>query len=149
MKNFLIVGLGLILILSVGLKAQNPENDPPTTIIKSVYFDGGSYLIDDEQMEEIRKLVESLPNPEEYQISITSHTDNIGGKAYNEWLSRMRSDAVLKELMQNNISEKNILSKDFGQENPLYDNRSVNGRIMNRRVDIIFLVRCYNISRLR
>ncbi len=107
-------------------------------IRKSVYFGGGSYYIDKQQIEEIRELIESIPNLDRYQISITSHTDNIGGREYNEWLSQKRSDAVLEQLIQNNIPHEKVFIKDFGQNNPLYNNGTTNGRRLNRRVDIHF-----------
>ncbi|OJJ23358.1 hypothetical protein BKI52_03075 [marine bacterium AO1-C] len=104
----------------------------------SIYFGGGSYYIDAEQRQDIVKAIESIKDLSKYQISITSHTDNIGGKEYNEWLSKMRSEAVLKQLIENEIKKNKVLIKDFGQDNPLHDNDSHSGRIRNRRVDLLF-----------
>ena len=104
----------------------------------SIYFGGGSYYIDAEQKQDIVKAIESIKDLTKYQISITSHTDNIGGKEYNEWLSKMRSEAVLKQLIKNEIKKEKVLIKDFGQHNPLHNNESHSGRIRNRRVDLLF-----------
>ena len=104
----------------------------------SIYFGGGSYYIDEEQKEEIVKALGQIKDLSKYQISITSHTDNIGGKEYNEWLSKMRSEAVLKKLIEQKIKKEKVLIKDFGQDNPLYTNDSHRGRIRNRRVDLLF-----------
>lgn len=105
----------------------------------SIYFGGGSYYIDIEQSQKLYQIIDSLPELlEKYQIIITSHTDNIGGKAYNEWLSKKRSEAVIQKLMQKSIPRDKIFQKDWGQENPLYDNSSYSGQIKNRRVDILF-----------
>ncbi len=84
------------------------------------------------------KAIESIKDLTKYQVSITSHTDNIGGKEYNEWLSKMRSEAVLKQLLENEIKKEKVLIKDFGQDNPLHNNESHSGRIRNRRVDLLF-----------
>lgn len=111
--------------------SQNTER------IKSVFFGGGSAYIDAEQAAEIKAFIQSVPNLESYQISISSHTDNIGGAEYNQWLSEKRSDAVTYELGQNQIPPERIGRIDNGQFNPLYDNRTLNGRMANRRVDII------------
>lgn len=73
---------------------------------------------------------------ENVQISIWSHTDNIGGAEYNQWLSERRSRAVLRELVKNHIPSEVVQIKDNGQVNPLYDNDSGRGRMANRRVDI-------------
>ncbi len=130
------LGLGLILL---GIFSSRPEAmAQDTLIIKSVYFGGGSYYIDEEQIQEIFDLLEKISHLERYEISITSHTDNIGGKEYNQWLSKMRSNSVIEVLKSFAIPPERILKKDFGQENPVYNNNSFMGRRLNRRVDIIF-----------
>jgi outer membrane protein OmpA-like peptidoglycan-associated protein len=108
--------------------------------IKSVFFGGGSYYIDPTQLEEIREFIEQAPGGiAQHQVIVSSHTDNIGGAAYNQWLSGMRSQAVLQVLHRLDLSPEQILVQDNGQENPYYDNRSLSGRLANRRVDIILL----------
>lgn len=107
-------------------------------IRKSIYFDGGSWYIDEDQAVELSHWIDSIPNLlDKYQIQLISHTDPIGGKEYNEWLSQMRSTAVFKLLIDQNIPEKIISVKDWGLDNPVYENDSWRGRIMNRRVDVI------------
>ncbi len=120
------------LIITCSLWAQEHE------IIRSIYFGGGSYYIDLEQNQEISEFLDSLPYVENYQISINSHTDNIGGAAYNMWLSQMRSEAVLELLSQNAIHRDRVLIRNNGQHNPYFDNKTHIGRLSNRRVDIIF-----------
>lgn len=105
---------------------------------KSIFFDGGSYFIDEFQAEELADWLDSIPNLlDKYEIQLISHTDPVGGIRYNQWLSRMRSEAVLQLLVQKDIPEDKIHIKDWGLENPVYDNNSMGGRIMNRRVDVI------------
>jgi outer membrane protein OmpA-like peptidoglycan-associated protein len=74
---------------------------------------------------------------EKYDIQLISHTDPIGGKEYNEWLSKMRSEAVQQILLNKQIPENKITIKDWGLENPVYSNQSYQGMQMNRRVDVI------------
>ncbi len=107
-------------------------------ILKSIYFGGGSYFIDELQIEELKSLVDSVRDIRDYTITIHSHTDNIGGAEYNEWLSQMRGDAVIERLLQMEFKSNQIEKRDFGQFNPVYDNRTWEGRRRNRRVDIIF-----------
>jgi OOP family OmpA-OmpF porin len=107
-------------------------------IIRSIYFGGGSYYINQTQKETINRFLDSLPHLENYQISINSHTDNIGGAAYNQWLSQMRSEAVLYQLTSQQIQREKVLIKNDGQYNPYFDNNTNIGRESNRRVDIIF-----------
>ena len=110
----------------------------PDEIRKSIYFDGGSYFIDEYQAGDLAHWLDSIPNLlDKYEIQLISHTDPIGGKRYNEWLSRMRSEAVYGILIKKDIPEKMIHIKDWGLDNPVYENDSWQGRIMNRRVDVI------------
>jgi len=121
----------IVLQTSIGY-AQQDE------IRKSIYFDGGSWHIDDFQVDELLHWIDSIPNLlDKYEIQLISHTDPIGGKEYNEWLSQMRSGAVFKLLLDQNIPERKISIRDWGLDNPVYQNDSWRGRIMNRRVDVI------------
>jgi len=105
---------------------------------KSIYFDGGSYYIDQYQARELSRWIDSIPNLlDKYQIQLISHTDPIGGKQFNEWLSQMRSGAVYDLLIEKNIPQELISIRDWGLENPVYSNDTWEGRIMNRRVDVI------------
>mgnify|MGYP003740816803 FL=1 len=86
----------------------------------------------------MQQFLDSIPNIHNYVITVHSHTDNVGGKEYNEWLSQMRSESVVEELLTNEkVKEEFIEIKDFGLFNPIYDNSTWEGRRKNRRVDII------------
>jgi outer membrane protein OmpA-like peptidoglycan-associated protein len=107
-------------------------------IRKSIYFGGGSYYVDDNQVEELYYWLDSIPNLlDKYDIQLISHTDPIGGKEYNEWLSKMRSETVQQLLLDKAIPEHKITIKDWGLDNPVYSNTSFQGMQMNRRVDVI------------
>lgn len=116
--------------------AQEPAQS--AYILKSIYFGGGSYYVDDIQFEELKQLVDSIPGIKDYTITVHSHTDNIGGAAYNEWLSQQRSEAAIEKLLMLQFKSNQIEIKDFGQFNPIFDNSTWEGRLRNRRVDIIF-----------
>jgi outer membrane protein OmpA-like peptidoglycan-associated protein len=107
-------------------------------IFKSIYFGGGSYDIDQWQVSELSDWLDSIPNLlDKYQIQLISHTDPVGGREFNEWLSKMRSKSVLSVLLQKDIPERIISIKDWGYNNPVYSNRNFGGMRMNRRVDVV------------
>jgi outer membrane protein OmpA-like peptidoglycan-associated protein len=123
----------LTIVCSIELTAQSKDE-----IIKSIYFGGGSYQIDEFQQKELSDWLDSIPNLlDKYEIELISHTDPIGGKRYNEWLSQMRSDMVFNILLDKFIPDKMIHIKDWSFDNPVYSNESIEGMIMNRRVDVI------------
>lgn len=106
---------------------------------QSIYFGGGSYYIDEEQRSELQEFFNKVENLNEFEIVLFSHTDNIGGKEYNEWLSMMRSRAVLQQIKSYGIPEEITKIKNLGMDNPLYTNQTNNGRMLNRRVDVILV----------
>lgn len=132
MKLFVIIGFFLVNSLAVYSQGHQEE------LRKSIYFNGGSYYIDEEQVLMLSDWLDSIPNLlDKYQIQLISHTDPIGGKEFNDWLSKMRSQSVLEVLILKDIPEKFISIKDWGLENPVYQNDSRRGMFMNRRVDVI------------
>ena len=107
-------------------------------IRKSIYFPGGSYFIDEDQASDLYHWLDSIPNlSEKFEIQLISHTDPIGGRLFNEQLSKMRGEAVYQLLMEKKIPEGIIHRKDWGLDNPVYSNDSYQGMMMNRRVDVI------------
>jgi outer membrane protein OmpA-like peptidoglycan-associated protein len=131
----ILLPLLIFLHLMVQADAQVQTKDE---IRKSIYFGGGSYSIDEVQIEELYHWLDSIPGlMEKYSIQLISHTDPIGGKEYNEWLSEMRSSAVQNILIEKAIPENKISIKDWAFDNPVYSNDSWSGMNMNRRVDVI------------
>lgn len=103
----------------------------------SIYFGGGSYDIDEFQQGDLFHWLDSIPNLERYEIHLISHTDPIGGKRYNEWLSQMRSEAVERLVLQKHIPKSKVTKKNWGLDNAVYSNQTYRGMQMNRRVDVI------------
>jgi outer membrane protein OmpA-like peptidoglycan-associated protein len=126
--------LSILLVCYFSTSAQQRADE----IRKSIFFGGGSYYIDQQQATELYHWLDSIPELlEKYDIHVISHTDPIGGKAYNEWLSKMRSAAVQELLIRKPVPEHKISIKDWGLENAVYRNDTFHGMKMNRRVDVI------------
>lgn len=124
----------LFVLLSCALVSHAQQDE----IRKSIYFGGGSYDVDDEQATQLFDWLDSIPNLlDKYDIHLISHTDPIGGREYNEWLSKMRSETVQQLLYRMAIPEHKISVKDWGLDNPVYSNTTYHGMEMNRRVDVI------------
>jgi len=111
--------------------------DPNQTLLKSIYFGGGSAYIDDGQELELQEFIFSVENINRYEVLVNSFTDNIGSREYNQWLSQQRSGAVLEILYDLEIDIDLILKADFGEDDPVYSNSTFEGKLHNRRVDVI------------
>ncbi len=130
-----------ILLLAIPCMAFSQATDE---LRKSIYFGGGSYYISDEQVVILSNWLDSIPNLlDKYQVQLISHTDPVGGREFNEYLSKMRSQSVYDILIQKDIPENIISIKDWGLDNPVYSNQSHGGMRMNRRVDVILYPRVY------
>lgn len=123
----------LITSVTLGVAQQQTVDE----IRKSIYFGGGSYDIDEFQQQDLLHWLDSIPNLDRYEVQLISHTDPIGGRRYNEWLSQMRSESVEQLILQKNIPQHKISRKDWGLENAVYSNQTYRGMQMNRRVDVI------------
>lgn len=83
---------------------------------------------------EIDKLLQADPA---LKLSIEGHTDNTGAPDHNQTLSAARARSVLGALVGLGIDPARLQSKGFGQDKPLADNASEEGRAKNRRVELV------------
>ena len=109
----------------------------PEDKVFSIYFGGGSYYIDIEQEDDLIQFIQDAEYLEEYQIEVHGHTDNIGSREFNQFLSEMRSEAVIHILSNLFIERERIFQYDHGEDNPTFSNETWNGKLNNRRVDVI------------
>ena len=70
------------------------------------------------------------------RLSVEGHSDNMGKPASNLSLSQKRAEAVKNYLAQNGIDANRLEAKGFGQEKPVADNSTPEGRAANRRVEL-------------
>jgi len=141
MKPFLFTIITFLFTTTL-IAQETPDAEKPSDsgiLMYSIYFGGGSYYVDDEQEQGLYDFLEAIPNIENYAISVHSYTDDIGGEDYNNWLSAMRSDIVINLLLNQAIERNRISIQDFGEFNPVYDNSTWEGRIKNRRADVILI----------
>jgi outer membrane protein OmpA-like peptidoglycan-associated protein len=80
-------------------------------------------------------------HPEITKIRIEGHTDNTSTKSFNQRLSDERAAAVRAYLISKGIKADRMVSKGFGQDKPIADNTTDEGRAANRRVEIHILER--------
>jgi outer membrane protein OmpA-like peptidoglycan-associated protein len=69
-------------------------------------------------------------------IEVAGHTDNTGDAGYNRQLSQRRATSVAQYLMGRGILEARIMTAAGGEEYPVANNSTEQGRQANRRVEI-------------
>jgi outer membrane protein OmpA-like peptidoglycan-associated protein len=70
-------------------------------------------------------------------IIIEGHTDSRGADEMNQRLSQARADAVRDYLVERGVRPERIRAEGHGEEQPIADNESAEGRANNRRVEIV------------
>ena len=136
MNNYFILFFILLSTVLIG-QTEDEHQLPKDVKVKSIYFGGGSFFIDAEQEHEVYGWLDKIENIHQYQIRIESHTDNIGSKRYNQYLSEQRSESARLLLENYHTEVVNISVGDFGEDLPDFDNQQWQGKLRNRRVDII------------
>lgn len=130
--------LSVLFLFAVMLDFQATAQDlAPEDKTISIYFGGGSYYIDSDQEQDLVDFISEIEDIRIYQIEVHGHTDNIGSREFNQYLSQKRSEAVIYNLQELQIPFETIIQYDHGETNPHYSNDSWNGKLHNRRVDII------------
>ncbi|GAO42592.1 OmpA family protein [Flavihumibacter petaseus] len=69
------------------------------------------------------------------KMEIAGHTDNTGKADKNMTLSQKRADAVKAYLVKKKVDESRLTATGYGQEQPIADNATKEGKAQNRRVE--------------
>ncbi len=133
-------------------EALDPESDLPTPeecvdavnailAARKITFDPGSANIDSAARVSIDRITEVMNDCTAVPMEIAGHTDSQGREAMNLGLSQRRAEAVLEALMARRVLTANLTAKGYGEERPIADNDTEEGREANRRIEFTLRVR--------
>ena len=109
-------------------------------IIRNIYFHFDKYSLKSESYAELDKIEKLLRENSNMKLEISGHTDKIGSRAYNVALAKRRAAAVVKFLVNKGITSDRLISKGYGETEPLVSNDDeTDGREINRRTEFIIL----------
>ena len=103
---------------------------------KTILFDVDKSTIKEQSdgvLNDIIAIMKEFPNA---KFLIEGHCDSYGSVELNDKLSTDRAAAVENYLQENGIADDRLTSNGFGKSNPLYTNKTREGRAGNRRVEI-------------
>lgn len=106
--------------------------------IRDVHFEFNKATLtpgDKQQLDMVAtKLKAEAPN---VQLHVSGHTDSVGSDAYNQKLSQKRAQSVTDYLVSAGIPRASFASVEGdGEARPVADNKTADGRALNRRVEI-------------
>jgi outer membrane protein OmpA-like peptidoglycan-associated protein len=102
-----------------------------------VLFDTGKFALRPPAREALAKLSGIVLNYPALRLQIEGHTDSTGSEEFNQTLSGQRANSVRDYLVQQGIDGGVITAVGLGEDMPVADNKTADGRQKNRRVEII------------
>jgi OOP family OmpA-OmpF porin len=101
----------------------------------NVKFANNSAVVTAENFSEIQKVADFMQQFDKTEVTVEGYSDDRGRAAYNKSLSQKRADAVRTTLINEfKIPAARITAIGYGEENPIADNATAEGRAKNRRV---------------
>ncbi len=116
-----------------------PPPPPPRLILKGVNFASDSWELTPASHAVLDEVAASLLAWPEVRVRIDGHTDSTNTDAHNQVLSERRADAVKSYLVGKGVDPSRLETKGWGESQPIADNATVEGRAINRRVELIRL----------
>ncbi len=130
---------------SAGVEARLVQylNDGTSVVTDETWFDfdrllfnsGSATLepISQEQINNVAAILKAYPNA---KVRIGGYTDNTGDADANLKLSQARAETVVAQLTSLGVDPSRIDAKGYGEEHPVADNTTDQGRQKNRRIAI-------------
>ncbi len=100
-----------------------------------ITFAPGSVEIEASAGPTIDKIADILKDCDEVPMEIGGHTDSQGSEELNKALSQQRANSVLNALLARRVLTSNLNAHGYGEEQPIADNDTEEGREENRRIE--------------
>ncbi len=102
-----------------------------------IHFDFDKATVRAESADLIKEIAVTLKNNSTWTLQINGHTDAIGDAPYNKKLSAERAESVAAAIVQQGIAADRLKTGGLGAGEPKGDNATLQGRALNRRVEML------------
>jgi len=108
----------------------------------AIVLRGVNFLTDSDQLTEqsltiLDGVAATLTANPGIRVQVAGHTDSQGEDVYNKDLSERRAASVVNYLVGKGVASDNLQAAGFGEEQPVADNGTAEGRAENRRVELV------------
>lgn len=121
-----------------GLALTKQQSNVLVQAFKNLNFKFQSATILESSYPVLDDLAHLLKNHASSRLVLIGYTDNVGDEAFNQSLSYQRASSIKTYLVEKGVENK-IELYGFGENNPVADNNTANGRSKNRRVEMAIL----------
>jgi outer membrane protein OmpA-like peptidoglycan-associated protein len=105
--------------------------------LPDILFQSGKSELTQAAREVVGEIATILKTAPRRFIAVEGHTDSLGTIEYNYRLSDARARGVVSDLEASGIPARLITMRAFGETTPIASNKSEQGRMRNRRVEVI------------
>src|SRR5688572_28782302 len=102
-----------------------------------INFDTGKADLKQDGIATVKEIATLMKSNPTLKLGIEGHTDNVGDAASNKKLSEARAKSVTAAIVASGVDAARLSAAGFGQEKPVADNRTEEGRSKNRRVELV------------
>ena len=111
-------------------------------MLQSVHFEFDKSRLTPIGRRVLDETVQKLRENPDLIVEIEGHTDSMGSDLYNLGLGKRRAEVVKGYLvLGHQIDPKRMTTLSYGESRPIADNRTPEGRALNRRVEFKVLIR--------
>jgi OmpA-OmpF porin, OOP family len=104
---------------------------------QTVFFDTNRATIKPVSFGLLNEVAQALKDNPKIKVEVQGHTDSQGDDAFNLKLSQKRAEAVRTYLIKKAVTSDRLAPKGYGENVPIADNRTADGRGQNRRVEFV------------
>jgi len=126
--------------IDVALEGINTGN---SVTLNNIFFPVNESRLLPASETDLEELVHFMQYNKQVKIEISGHTDNSGKEQDNQLLSEKRALAVYTYLLTKGIDKDRMEYKGYGQNNPIADNSTEQGKQQNRRTDFKIIATNY------
>jgi OOP family OmpA-OmpF porin len=102
---------------------------------RTIEFESGKATLTDSGRTILDQMSVALLKVKDKKVELIGHTDNAGARASNLSLSQARAEAVKAYVVQKGIRPESVAVSGEGPDRPVADNRTLEGRARNRRIE--------------
>jgi len=125
-----------------GTNPLNPEDDiildvSAPIVLEGVTFTTGSSKLSPQSELILKRVLVTLNVYPDMKVEIGGHTDNVGKASSNLSLSQKRANSVRYWLLNKGINPDRVIAKGYGEQNPIAENKTKEGKRLNRRIEFV------------
>jgi len=128
--------LGYELSRTIGCPGKSLMDEPCLMILKGVNFESDSSVLRPESSAVLDEVAEAIKGSFGVKIEVAGHTDSSASHEHNQKLSERRAQAVVDYLIMRGVAKNVLTAKGYGEDFPIADNATIEGRAINRRVEL-------------